>query len=315
MMLEVKGLRVYYKTLTGYVKAVDGVSFSLKEGEMLGIAGESGSGKSTLVNYIILPKPPMVRVSGSILYKGTDLTRLGREEMRRIRYKGISIVPQYAMDAMSPTKKIHSIIKDLARGRASEDVVEKARERLRMVGLPAEVLDKYPIELSGGMRQRTVLVISTLLDPDILIADEVTSALDVTMQRAVLEMLRDFRDTGIVKSLILVSHDIAALYQVVDRLMVMYAGKIVEEGDAGELIRDPMHPYTKALISSVPRIGVHYKQKRLKGIPGEPPRMTNPPPGCSFHPRCPVAEDRCSREEPPQVEANGRRLSCWLYTG
>ncbi|MCE4605198.1 MAG: ABC transporter ATP-binding protein [Desulfurococcales archaeon] len=314
-MLQVEDLRVYYKTLRGYVKAVDGVSFTLSKGEILGIAGESGSGKSTLVNYIILPKPPMVRIAGSIIYMGRDIAKATREELAKIRYTGISIVPQYAMDALSPTKRIRAIIRDLTRGRADEDVEEKARERLKMVGLPVDVLEKYPIELSGGMRQRVVLVVSTLLDPDVLIADEVTSALDVTMQRAVLEMLADFRDTGIVRSIILVSHDIAALYQVADRIMIMYAGKIAEIGPAAEVIDDPLHPYTRALVNSVPRIGVRYRVRRLTGLKGEPPRLVNPPNGCRFHPRCSKAEERCRSMEPPPASIRGRRVYCWLYTG
>ena len=314
-MLRVEDLRVYYKTLSGYVRAVDGVTFTLSKGEILGIAGESGSGKSTLVNYIILPKPPMVRIAGSIVYRGIDLTSITPGELSKIRYTDISIVPQYAMDALSPTKRIRTIIRDLTRGRAEGDIEERARERLRMVGLPGDVLDRYPIELSGGMRQRVVLVISTLLDPDVLIADEVTSALDVTMQRAVLEMLASFRDTGIVRSIILVSHDIAALYQVADRIMIMYAGKISEIGPAEEVIGNPLHPYTRALIDSVPRLGVRYKTRRLTGLKGEPPRLASPPTGCRFHPRCSVAEERCRVREPPPARVGKRTVYCWLYTG
>ncbi|MCE4598698.1 MAG: ABC transporter ATP-binding protein [Desulfurococcales archaeon] len=313
-LLRVEDLHVYYLTLRGYVRAVDGVTFTLTKGEVLGIAGESGSGKSTLVNYIILPKPPMVRVKGRIYYKGLELTGLAREELGKIRYKGISIIPQYAMDSLSPTKKVKRIILDLARGRSREDLIEKARERLKLVNLSERVLDMYPIELSGGMKQRVVMVISTLLDPDVLIADEITSALDVTTQRAVLEMIRDFKETGIIKSVIFVTHDIAALYQIADRIMVMYAGKLVEIGDADGVVGNPKHPYTRALIESLPRIGVRYKVKRLKGIPGSPPSLLNPPRGCRFSPRCSEALEKCRFEEPPETLVDGRRVYCWLYS-
>jgi len=314
-LLKVEDLRVYYMTLRGYVKAVDGVSFSLDAGEVLGIAGESGSGKSTLVNYIVLPKPPMTLMGGRILYRGVDLTKLARDELNKIRYKGISIIPQYAMDSLSPTKKIKRIIEDLSKGRTNEDLVEKARERLKLVNLSDRVLDMYPIELSGGMKQRVVMVISTLLDPDILIADEITSALDVTTQRAVLEMLRDFKDTGVIRSIIFVTHDLAALYQIADRIMVMYAGKLVEIGHSESIVRGPKHPYTRALINSLPRIGVKYRVRRLKGIPGNPPSLYDPPRGCRFSPRCSEAMEVCMREEPPEVVENGRRVYCWLYSG
>ncbi|MEB3774907.1 MAG: ABC transporter ATP-binding protein [Desulfurococcales archaeon] len=313
-LLRVEDLRVYYMTLRGYVRAVDGVSFTLGEGEVLGIAGESGSGKSTLVNYIILPKPPMTRISGSIKYRGVELTSLTREELDRIRYTGISIVPQYAMDSLTPTKRIREIIRDLTRGRSKEDPLDKARERLRLVQLPEKVLNMYPIELSGGMRQRVVLVISTLLDPDILIADEVTSALDVTTQRMVLEMMRDFMDTGIIKSIIFVTHDLASLYQIADRVMIMYAGKIAEIGGMEEVVKNPLHPYTRALINSLPRLGIRYKTRRLRGLPGNPPNLLNPPRGCRFADRCSEAHDRCRIEEPAMEEVDGRIVYCWLYS-
>ncbi len=312
MLLEVRGLRAYYRTLTGYVKAVNGVDLQLGE-EILGIVGESGSGKSTLASSIILPKPPLRIVEGEVLFRGERIVAPSDTSgLTRVRYRHISIIPQYAMDSLSPTRKVYKIIKDLARG-LGDDVLAKARRRLRRVNLPERVLDMYPVELSGGMKQRTVIVISTLLDPEVLIADEVTSALDVTTQRAVLEMLRDFKDSGIVRSIMIITHDIASVYQVSDTLAIMYAGRIVEHGPAEKVIRDPLHPYAQALISSIPKIGIHYKMQKLKGIPGNPPSLRNPPSGCAFHPRCSRSLDECSSREPRMVSKDGRRVACLLY--
>ena len=303
-ILKVRDFKIYYTTPVGYVKAVDGVSFEIKEGEVFGIAGESGCGKSTLVHSLILRKPPMVHAGGKAVFKGKDLMTLSEEEARRIRYTELSIIPQYAMNALNPTKKIRDIVWDLAREHGYEDrkEVEKLlRERLGMVKLSPKVADMYPVELSGGMRQRATMVVSTLLNPDLLIADEITSALDVTTQRVVIELLHHFMEEGIVKSIIFVTHDLALLDKIADRFMVMYAGKMVEIGPTEEVIRDPAHPYTKMLIESLPRLGIHYKRQKLKSIPGYPISLLNPPEGCRFYTRCPYAMDVCRRVEPKLV--------------
>ncbi|KUH32197.1 dipeptide/oligopeptide/nickel ABC transporter ATP-binding protein [Thermococcus celericrescens] len=318
-MLTVENLKIYYATPVGHVKAVDGVSFEVKEGEVFGIAGESGCGKSTLVHSLILRKPPMVHMGGKALFKGRDLMRLSEEEARRIRYSELSIIPQYAMNALNPTKKIRDIVWDLAKehGQTDREEVEKLlRERLAMVKLSPNVANMYPVELSGGMRQRATMVVSTLLNPDLLIADEITSALDVTTQRVVIELLHHFMEEGIVKSVIFVTHDLAILDKIADRIMIMYAGKVVEIGPTEEIINNPVHPYTRLLLNSLPRMGVQYKKQKLSGIPGYPISLLNPPKGCRFYTRCPYALDKCPHVEPGLVRVGeGHYAACHLLGG
>ncbi len=318
-ILSVKDLKIYYKTLKGYVKAVDGVTFSINQGEILGVAGESGCGKSTLGNGMILLKPPMYHMGGEINLLGDDLMQLSKEEIRRVRYKKISIIPQYAMDAQSPTKKVGIFIKDIVREHGIEvnsNFWKKVEERLSMVNLSPSVLKRYAVELSGGMKQRLIMVISTLLDPALLIADEVTSALDVTSQRFVCDMLLAFRDKGIVGSVFFITHDISVLNQVADRIMVMYAGHLVEIGPKDEIIENPIHPYTKALISSLPKSDVRYEEQKLRSIEGAPPSLLNIGEGCRFRDRCPVATRQCEKETPPLVKIKkGHFASCWNIQG
>ncbi len=314
-ILSVKDLKIYYKTLKGYVKAVDGVTFSMNQGEILGVAGESGCGKSTLGNGMILLKPPMYHMGGEVKLLEKDLMTLSKEEMRKVRYREISIIPQYAMDAQSPTKKVGIFIRDIVREHGintNNDFWKKVEERLSMVNLSSNILRRYAVELSGGMKQRLIMVISTLLDPVLLIADEVTSALDVTSQRFVCDMLLSFRDKGIVGSVFFITHDISVLNQVADRIMVMYAGHVVEIGPKDEIINNPIHPYTKALISSLPRSDVRYDEKKLKSIEGAPPSLLNIGEGCRFRERCPIAKRRCEKETPRLVEVKkGHMVSCW----
>ncbi len=314
-ILSADSLKIYYKTLKGYVKAVDGVTFSIKRGEILGVAGESGCGKSTLGNGMILLKPPMYYMGGSLNLNGKDIFTLNKEEMRKVRYKEISIIPQYAMDAQSPTKKIRVFIRDLVREHGinpDKDFWNKVEDRLSMVNLPSYVLSSYSVELSGGMKQRLIMVISTLLDPALLIADEVTSALDVTSQRFVCDMLLSFRDKGIVGSVFFITHDISVLNQVADRIMVMYAGQLTEIGPKDKIINNPLHPYTRALISSLPKSDVRYEEKKLKSIEGTPPSLLNIGQGCRFKDRCPFAKDICKEKTPPLREIEkGHKVACW----
>ncbi|HAF70480.1 MAG: Oligopeptide/dipeptide ABC transporter, ATPase subunit [Acetothermia bacterium 64_32] len=317
MALKVEGLRVYYQTLRGDVRALDGASFSVGDGEIMGLAGESGCGKSTLGRSLILLKPPMKYVGGEVLLDGDPLPIWDRERMAPYRYKKVSIIPQQAMNALNPTRKIGRLIRELleARGVSSRDLLPELKRRLDLVELSHEVLKMYPIELSGGMKQRVVMVISTLLDPSLLIADEVTSALDVSTQKRVAEMLVGFRDHKFVRSMIVITHDISILYQIADSILVMYAGKLAEKGPTEAIVRRPRHPYTQLLISSLPEIGVRHTERRLSGIPGSPPPLLEPPQGCRFRERCPVAFDRC-REEPPFEElAPGHLVACWRAHG
>jgi peptide/nickel transport system ATP-binding protein len=313
MTLEVKDLRVYYRTLAGDVKALDGVSFELADGEIMGLAGESGCGKSTLGNSLIKIDGRMKHVGGSVLLDGVELPISDSAAMDRFRFHDISIIPQYAMSALNPTRKIGQMVAELveSRQRPFAELREELDRRLALVGLGSDVLDRYPIELSGGMKQRMVMVISTLLNPSLLIADEITSALDVSSQKAVAQTLVEFRDRAFVDSMIVVTHDVSILYQIADTLTVMYAGKLAEKAPTDVMMEAPLHPYTRLLISSLPEIGVRFEEQRLTGIPGSPPSLLNPPAGCRFRDRCPLAFEKCS-EEPPFVEvAPGHSVACW----
>jgi peptide/nickel transport system ATP-binding protein len=311
--LQVDNLRVYYRTLAGDVQALDGVSFDIADGEIMGLAGESGCGKSTLGNGLIYLTGRMRYVEGSVALDSNELPVWDFDEMNHFRYKDISMIPQYAMSAMNPTRKIGRMTAELldSRGVNHKDVFPELRRRFQLVGLSEDVLGMYPIELSGGMKQRAVMVISTLLDPSLLIADEITSALDVSTQKAVAEMLVEFRERRFVKSMIVITHDISILYQVADTILVMYAGKLAEKAPADTIINSPRHPYTRLLISSLPEVGVTYAGKRLTGIAGTPPALLNPPEGCRFRDRCPFAYEKCL-EEPPFVEIEPEHFTaCW----
>nr|PZN47014.1 MAG: ABC transporter ATP-binding protein [Actinomycetota bacterium] len=314
MTLRVTDLKVYYKTLRGEVKALDGVTFELGDAEILGLAGESGCGKSTLGKALIRMDGRMRLRGGGVELDGERLPIDDDAAMNRYRYHRISLIPQYSMSALNPTRRIGRMIRELveSRGVRYADVEEELLRRLKLVGLDPDVLSRYPIELSGGMKQRTVMVISTLLNPSLLIADEVTSALDVSTQKAVAKALAGFRDRGFVKSMIFVTHDISLTYQIADTIMVMYAGKLVEKASASAIVSKPRHPYTQALINSLPEVGVRYTDRRLSGIPGAPPSLLKPPAGCRFRDRCPKAFARCAAEEPPVTEvASGHFVACW----
>jgi peptide/nickel transport system ATP-binding protein len=311
--LAVDNLRVYYRTLHGDVRALDGVTFSIADGEIMGLAGESGCGKSTLGKSLIRFEPRMKYVEGTVDLDGRRLPIWDDAKMNDFRFKDVSIVPQYAMSALNPTRKIGGMTKDLleSRGVKYAEIRPELERRLVLVGLSSDVLDLYPIELSGGMKQRVVMVLSTLLDPSLFIADEITSALDVSTQKAVVGMLTEFRDRGFVKSMIVVTHDLSILTQVADTILVMYAGQFAEKATAETIINAPAHPYTRLLIASLPEIGVRYKNKRLIGIAGRPPSLLDPPAGCRFRDRCPLAFEQCA-QDPPAVEVEpGHVVACW----
>jgi len=313
MSLKVDNLRVYYRTLRGDVRALDGVTFTVADGEIMGIAGESGCGKTTLGKSLIRLDGRMRYVEGSVELDGVDLPISDSNAMDAFRYREVSLIPQQAMSALNPIRKIGRMINELLDSRdvSFDETMPELSRRLGLVGLDDSVLDRYPIELSGGMKQRVVLVLSTLLDPSLLIADELTSALDVSTQKAVAEMLVEFRDRSFVKSTLVITHDLSILYQIADTILVMYAGKLVEKGPASELTENPRHPYTQLLLASLPEVGVRFSEQRLTGIAGRPPSLLNPPTGCRFRDRCPLAFAKCS-EEPPFVELEpGRFAACW----
>jgi peptide/nickel transport system ATP-binding protein len=313
MSLQIDDLKVYYRTLRGDVQALDGVTFGIADGEIMGMAGESGCGKSTLGNSLIYLTGRMKFIGGEVKLDGEELPIWDFQAMNEHRFRHVSLIPQFAMSALNPTRKIGRMIRDLvrARGVAYSTVEDELLRRLELVGLPADVLDRYPIELSGGMKQRVVMVLSTLLNPSLLIADEITSALDVSTQKAVAEMLVEFRERGYVKSMIVITHDISILNQVADTILIMYAGHLAEKAPANVIIDAPLHPYTKLLISSLPEVGVRYDEKRLVGIPGMPPSLLGAPVGCRFRDRCPLAFEKCSTR-PPFVEVEpGHSVACW----
>lgn len=299
-ILEVKDLKTYYRTrLKEFVHAVDGVSFTLEAGRTLGIAGESGCGKSTLALSLMgFYFPPLHFGSGSIIVNGTDIMTLSKEQLRsRVSGREISYIPQAAMNALNPTLRIIRFIEDIMKEHRPElsrqQVRALAAERFETLNLSSRVLDSYPNELSGGMKQRTVIAISTILNPKVLIADEPTSALDVTSQKAVIKLLKSLLEKGVIQSLVFITHELPLLYHVTDEIMVMYAGEIVERGTAEQMIFDPIHPYTKKLMGSiiVPEEGM--RDHKLAAIPGTPPNLKTVPEGCRFADRCTYAQSEC----------------------
>ena len=313
MALQVDDLRVYYRTLAGDVQALDGVTFGIADGEIMGLAGESGCGKSTLGKSLTHFDSRMRYIAGEVLLDGASLPIMDSAAMDAFRFRSVSIIPQYAMSAMNPTRKIGRMTVDLLESRGVDGAAMRPEieRRLELVGLQRDVLDRYPIELSGGMKQRMVMVISTLLNPSLLIADEITSALDVSTQKAVAETLVEFRDRKLVRSMMVITHDLSILSEMADTITVMYAGKLAEKAATDVIINAPRHPYTQLLISSLPEVGVRYEDKRLSGIPGSPPALLNPPEGCRFRARCPLADEQC-RQEPPFVEIEPDHfVACW----
>ncbi|MEM0377914.1 MAG: ABC transporter ATP-binding protein [Thermosphaera sp.] len=314
-LLEARGLKTYFYTAKGVVRAVDNVSFELYKGETLGIAGESGCGKSTLAYSLMrLVPPPGKLVSGEIIFQGKDVTKLSEEEFRKqVRWKGISMVFQGAMNALNPVYSVGDQLAEvlmLHQNYTKKEALEMAQKLLKMVGIDPSRIKSYPHELSGGMKQRVVIAMALALMPPLVIADEPTTALDVVVQAQIMNLLKQLRkDLGI--SIILISHDLSLIAEIADKIAIMYGGKIVEYGSSEQVYNNPQHPYTKGLLSSIPRL--HGEIRDLTWIPGVPPDLSNPPPGCRFEPRCPYAHSRC-KEEPPIVEVEpGHKVACWLY--
>jgi oligopeptide/dipeptide ABC transporter ATP-binding protein len=316
--LEVKNLKTYFFTRWGTVKAVDGVSFCLKEGETLGLVGESGCGKSITCLSILrlVPQPAGRIVGGEILFQGEDLLKKSEREMREIRGAKISMILQDPMTSLNPVFTIGNQLTEaikIHRGLKGKDLRERAVDILRMVRIssPEERLRNWPHQLSGGMRQRVVAAISLSCEPRLLVADEPTTSLDATIQMQFLRLLREVQQQAGL-TMIFVTHDFGIVARMCNRVAVMYAGKIVEMAEVRELFNRAAHPYTEALMKSVPK--ADEKVERLTSIEGEPPRLHNVPPGCTFTPRCSYAADNCRDEYPPSVEIrSGHLVSCWKY--
>ncbi len=315
-IISVRNLRVVYHALRGIVKAVDNVSLDVEKGELIGIVGESGSGKTTLAMAILrlLPRKVARIVGGHIYFDGLDLATAPEEELRKVRWSRISYVPQAALNALNPTLKIIDHFMETAKSHGIRDkkwVVERASELLETLRLePGRVLNSYPHELSGGMKQRVLIALSMLLNPEVIILDEPTTALDVLTQYFILNLLRAIKEKYNM-TMMFITHDIAVIAGIGDRVAVFYAGKVMEVGDVYTIFKRPAHPYTRALIKSIPTLTGDIEE--MKPIPGSPPDLINPPPGCRFHPRCPYAMEKCRREEPPMVRLKpGHLAACWL---
>lgn len=313
-ILRVEGLRVAYDHPLGPVRAVDGVSFSLCPGERFGLAGESGSGKSTMALAILrMVKPPGRIEAGEVWLDDIAVSGLGDDAMRRLRLAGIAMVPQGSMNSLNPVARIRDQIRDAlvdhGERLSRRETGRRVRSLLAQVGLSPQTADKYPHELSGGMKQRACIAVAISLRPRVIIADEPTSALDVVVQRQVMDTLgRVQAELG--AAVILIGHDMGLMAQFVDRLGIMYAGRLVEVAPIGDIIAAPRHPYTRLLIDSLPSLS---RKGELRGIPGLAPDLRAPPPGCAFHPRCPLAVARC-RDERPVLRpiGDGAAVACHL---
>jgi oligopeptide transport system ATP-binding protein len=313
-ILTVKDLRTYFRTEDGVVKAVDGISFELKKGETLGIVGESGSGKSVtnLSVMRLIPEPPGEIVSGEIIFDSTDVRALSIDEVRKIRGRRIAMIFQDPMTSLNPFLKISTQLMEVTQlhlGHTKEQAYEHGVKMLEMVGIPdpRARMDGYPHELSGGMRQRVMIAMALSCDPELLIADEPTTALDVTIQAQILELIKDLK-ARMGTSVILITHDLGVVAGMTDKIIVMYAGKVFEQAPTRELFSRPANPYTKGLLRSVPD-PAHEHGDPLYQIPGLPPDVAHLPPGCPFAERCDRAEDICRREFPPFVEINSEHHS------
>ncbi len=310
MLLEVKNLSVYYYTLSGVVRGAEGISFSVREGEWITFVGESGSGKSTVAHAVmnLVPSPGRI-VSGEVLFNGRNLLKLPGEELRKIRGKEMTMIFQDPMTSLDPLRTVGDQMVEAmtVHGVEEAEAKRKAKELLERVNLPGDRFNYYPHQLSGGQRQRVSIAIAMAFRPKLLIADEPTTALDVIVQDSIMDILNGMKEEG--TSIYFVTHDISLAVERSDRIAVMYAGKLVEVGTVDQIVENPLHPYTKALIEAVPDL---WKEGKVRAIPGYPPDLRSPPSGCRFHPRCPYAEaGLCNIEEPDFREVEkGHFVAC-----
>lgn len=316
-LLEIKDERLSFFTPAGEVKALNGVSFSMEEGEVLGIVGESGSGKSvTAYSVMGLTAYPGKLIGGTINFNGHQIDKMSEKEMRKIRGNEVSIIFQDPMTSLNPVYTIGNQITEvicLHTGKSKKEAHDRAKELLELVGInePAKRLKQYPHELSGGMRQRVMIAIALACEPKLLIADEPTTALDVTIQAQILELMQELRKK-LGMSIIMITHDLGVVASMCERIAVMYAGHIVEYGTADEIFYEPKHEYTKGLIKSISKLNVQ-ETERLIPIEGQPVDLLNPPAGCPFAPRCANCMKICLREMPPKTELSDTHYSqCWL---
>jgi len=313
-LLKVENLKIYYFTRAGAVKAVDDVSFTVCENETLGLIGESGCGKTTTVFAIMkFVFPPGRIMGGRIIFEGRDILAIKQEEVRLLRGQGITMVFQAAQNALNPVMTVGDQITEVIdqHERVSKKVArERARKQLELVGLRGEMVNCYPHELSGGMKQRVGMAIATACNPRLLLLDEPVTGLDVIVQRQLLDLINDLREK-LQLPIILITHDLSVVAHTCSKIAVMYAGKIVEQADVVSLYENPLHPYSRLLIESFPSI--KGEKSNLEGIPGSPPSLLKPPVGCNFHPRCPFVMDICRNKEPGSMLKDGHLVACHLY--
>ncbi len=301
------------------VKAVNEVELDIKENEIYGIAGESGCGKSTLLKALAaVIEPPLRQMGGKVNYhvngEVIDVSSLGREKLRKLRWVHVSYVPQGSMSVLNPVKKLKDTYRDFINSHVEgklqqEDAYKMAKKHIAELGLPPQVMEAYPHQLSGGMRQRVTIALSALLEPEIIIADEPTTALDVVVQRGVVQLLRDVQKQ-LGNTIILVTHDMGVHANVADRIGIMYAGKMVEEAPTDKIFGEPLHPYTQYLINSLPKFG---DKTPRESVPGSPPSLIDLPSGCAFHPRCPHVMDICKEKTPDYIAVqSNHKVACWL---
>ncbi|MEU5973396.1 ABC transporter ATP-binding protein [Streptomyces sp. NPDC047315] len=318
MLLEVRDLHVEFRTRDGVARAVNGVSYHVDEGETLAVLGESGSGKSVTAQAVlgILDTPPGKITAGQVLFRGRDLLALEEAERRKVRGADIAMIFQDALSALNPVLSVGAQLAEMFtvhRGLKKKEARAKAVQLMERVGIPAaaERVGDYPHQFSGGMRQRIMIAMALALQPALIIADEPTTALDVTVQAQVMDLLAELRDEYAM-GLVLITHDLGVVADVADRIAVMYAGRIVESAPVHDIYKAPAHPYTRGLLDSIPRLD--RKGQELSAISGLPPNLMAVPPGCAFHPRCPLVRDVCRTDEPPLYEAGeGRHSACHFW--
>lgn len=314
-ILEIKDLNVQFPINIGTVRAVDGVSLDLERGEVMGLVGESGCGKSTLGFSILrLLRPPGMITGGRILFNDRDIVRMSTKEVLSIRGREIAMIFQDPLTSLNPLFRIGDqfieTILTHEKKMNRKSALNRAERMLESLGISSERLSEYPHQMSGGMRQRIMIGMGLILDPDLLIADEPTTSLDVVVEAQFLDLLADLcRKYNL--TIILITHNLGNVAQLADRITVMYGGTIAEVGPAQSIFDNPLHPYSQGLLASIPNIKLD--QPKLATMPGSPPDLVNPPPGCVFHPRCPKAMDICKAERPKEIRKDGRRVYCWLY--
>jgi oligopeptide/dipeptide ABC transporter ATP-binding protein len=314
-ILDIENLTVHFPINIGTVRAVDGVNWTLEQGEVMGLVGESGCGKSTLGFSILrLLRPPGKIVDGRILYHDQDIVQMSEKEILDLRGKKIAMIFQDPLTSLNPLFRIDQHFMETIftheKGMKKSEAFSRAEQMLESLGISPERLHEYPHQLSGGMRQRIMIGLGLILNPDLLIADEPTTALDVIVEAQFLDLLADLgRKFNL--TIILITHNLGNVAQLADRITVMYGGNMAEVAQAQELFDNPLHPYTQGLLASIPNIKLD--QPKLETMPGSPPDLVSPPPGCVFHPRCPHAMDVCRERKPQPLKQDGHLVSCWLY--